>query len=358
MGLFRHGSFTKAYGLLQLTSERAAEGHLGLGRQVAEMVILRLFRGMGPGYYHMAGFWRREIPWSAKLRQLNGREFNEALRSLNPPQYRKLTQNKVPEKAILRLFGIPTPRFVGKLAVSYGLDTEGMPFRTAADLETQIRKRGLERVVFKRPEGHGGKDVHVISVSIGDIIRCAPLNDLLSDRPLAQFVSQELRLEAGEEWLVEEYFTQHTVLAGINPTSVNTVRIWVRLRRDSGEEVMTAYLRIGRQNMFVDNASSGGIVAPIDLASGELRSAQDPNPRRSTYPRHPDHGAMIEGVKLPFWNEVKSLSSKALRVFPRLNFAGLDVAIGPDGPAIIELNVVPDREGAAFTDCPNRDLMA
>jgi glutathione synthase/RimK-type ligase-like ATP-grasp enzyme len=33
-----------------------------------------------------------------------------------------------------------------------------------------------------------------------------------------------------------------------------------------------------------------------------------------------------------------------------MSFAGLDIAIGPDGPHVIELNVYPDKQGAAHLD--------
>ena len=42
--------------------------------------------------------------------------------------------------------------------------------------------------------------------------------------------------------------------------------------------------------------SSGGIVAPIDMATGRLRPAQDAHAKRQLYARHPYHAAAIEGV--------------------------------------------------------------
>ena len=42
--------------------------------------------------------------------------------------------------------------------------------------------------------------------------------------------------------------------------------------------------------------------------------------------------------------------------FQGLKFAGVDVAVGPGGPVIVELNVNPDREGAAFTDIPTKEV--
>lgn len=45
--------------VLELSRRRARDGHLGVMRQLGEMVVLFALRGVGPGYYHTAGFWRR-----------------------------------------------------------------------------------------------------------------------------------------------------------------------------------------------------------------------------------------------------------------------------------------------------------
>jgi glutathione synthase/RimK-type ligase-like ATP-grasp enzyme len=81
-------------------------------------------------------------------------------------------------------------------------------------------------------------------------------------------------------------------------------------------------------------------------------------PTRETYPVHPDNGAAIEGRRVPCWTEAKSLAEDCVTAFPELRFAGLDIAIGVDGPVVIEMNVFPDREGAAFVDMPTATILA
>ncbi len=348
--------FSKLAHFIALSRRRAREGHLPLSRQMLEMTVLALTRRMGPGYYHTAGYWRSGVPWNLKAGQLDAVSYRKLLARLNPMAYRKITQHKIAEKAVLTLFGIPTPGFVGLLCTNGGLDRDGRPLRSYADLEEFLRKMPMHGVVFKAVEGHGGKGVRPVLLRMGAPIFCHPAGRPDSQVPLEQYVASNLFLEAATAWLVEEYFEQHPTMRTMNPTSVNTARVWV-LRRGEGEsEVVTAYVRIGRSGMTVDNASSGGIVAPIHLGSGELRAAQDATAERGHYPCHPDHGAPIEGVCVPYWPEVQALAKKALSVFPRMRFAGLDVAIGPTGPVVIELNVQPDREGAAFTDYPSADL--
>jgi len=335
--------------ILALTRQRAAEGHLSATRQLAEIALLLPLRGVGPGYYHMAGMWRRELRWADKTSHLNVLEYRRALKRLNPEAYRKLSQNKIAEKAILSLFNLPTPRFLGRLCATVGLDASGKRLVCSADLADFVEGQGLRRLVFKELEGHGGSGVHLVDVTPGPPVHVVPLGEVV---PIAldAFCRDTLKLDEGGDWLVEEYLEQHPTLAALNPSSVNTIRIWVLRRVDGGSEIVTAYLRIGRAGSTVDNVQSGGIVAGIDPKFGTLHAAQDADMGRNFYACHPDHGTRIEGVSLPYWLEVQRISKIALGAFPELRFAGLDIAIGAEGPMVLELNVIPGREGAGRID--------
>ncbi len=341
---------------VRLSQLRASEGHLGLWRQLGEMVVLRSFHGVGPAYYHKAGFWKRELSWQDKTSQLSSRAYRRRVNALNPASYRKLSQNKIPEKAILTLFNIPTPRFLGRLHAHIGLDASGSPLRCAADLEQLARDNGASRLVFKPLEGWGGKGVHVPRVEYGRVMTLSEpgRNEAMS---VEDYCHRILGLDRNADWIVEEYFEQHPVLSAINPSSVNTIRIWVVEHASGDLQVLTAFLRIGRAGACVDNTSSGGIVAPVHLETGVLSAARNPRPQHDVYRQHPDHGASIEGVVLPGWKQTKELAKRALSAFPGMRFAGLDMAIGAAGPVVLELNVSPDRGGVAYTNCPSARLL-
>jgi glutathione synthase/RimK-type ligase-like ATP-grasp enzyme len=54
--------------------------------------------------------------------------------------------------------------------------------------------------------------------------------------------------------------------------------------------------------------------------------------------------------------EAKALALECLVAFPQMNFAGIDVAMSVDGPVIIESNVQPSHDGAAYVEMPTRDV--
>jgi hypothetical protein len=148
--------FAKAVKISALSQQRAREGHAPLLRQVAEMVALRLLRGVGPGYYHTAGFWRTGLLWRDKTGQMSAKEYRRFLARWNDPAYRKMSQHKIAEKAMLSLFNLPTPRFLGRIGREAGLDHRGRPLRDADDLAALLLQERIDRVVFKEVEGYGG----------------------------------------------------------------------------------------------------------------------------------------------------------------------------------------------------------
>jgi len=325
-------------------------------RQWIEMAALLALTGNGPRYYQLAGFWRKDVRWRQMRRHMSYREYQAELDRLNPMPYRKLSQSKVAEKAILTMMGIPTPRCVGFLDVECGRDTRGAPLRNADDLVRLLAREPADRLCFKLIEGHGGEGFVAAEVRRGaNSARFRPLNKD-GEMSAEEFVAF-LGLRPGHPRLIETYLIQHPAYAAFNPTSVNTLRLWV-LRRGARATTRLGYLRIGRGGSLVDNQSAGGIVAPIDLKTGRLSEATDGRPPRNVYRQHPDHGAPIEGVVLPLLREATALAEQCMTVFPDLNFAGVDVAMTPDGPMIIETNLQPDREGAAYVGMPTRDVFA
>ena len=339
-----------------LSLKRQREGHISALRQVAEMLAIFTMTGNGPGFYHMAGFWRRDVPWRDKLGHLGPGSYRKHLGKLNPPGYRKLSQNKLPEKSILQLLGFPTPRFLGYLHTVHGRAHNGEPLKNCDDLSRLLSSEQQDRIYFKPIEGWAG-----IMFDVVDIIRQG--DDVKFRRPGDQTILDIYgfcRTLHGDKktggLLIETYLQQHPDLAAFNPSSVNTFRIWVIQTRNGESRTVLAYLRIGRAGSLVDNQSSGGIVAPIDLESGVTGCAMDGLPTRELFPTHPDHGAAIEGRELPFWYEAKSLAERCLVAFPNLEFAGMDIAVTANGPVVVELNASPDREGAVFTETPTKGI--
>lgn len=342
--------------IVQQTLLRAQEGHLSVVRQALEMLVLRTCYGLGPRHYHIARYWRSELPWTFKTGFWPYKKFRSAVNEINSPLYQKLSQHKVCEKAILQLQGIPTPRFVGRLHNTRGICSSGRRL-TGPDVLNELLKNtpDLDRLCFKPVEGYGGKGFQAVEVIREEDVM---LRILDSQRALsvADFLSSVLAFEENGDYLIEEYLEQHPELARLNPSSVNTVRIWVCCI--GGESsVLGAFLRVGRRGSLVDNTSRGAQIFRLDHLSGVVGDGMEWNIHNDTFQCHQDSGERISGTILPYWPETLALAQQAVRAFPHIKFAGLDIAYTESGPAVIELNVEPDPEGAIIFDRPHRELM-
>ncbi len=343
------GVLARARALQRLVHDHAREGHLSYMRQWYEMAVLKLRHGIGVNYYQTAGFFRRGIPWSDKAAHLGAGDFVRRLDRLNPAPYRKLSQHKLAEKAILTLLRIPTPAYLGYAHRVAGRTAAGTPLRTLAEFEHFIDSLSCDRVCLKLIEGHGGAGfVAVERVTRPDGTRLAPLfgSEALT---IPELFDRYVASAPGGR-LVEAYLEQHPSYKAFNPTSVNTLRVWAYAAADQPATILGAYLRIGRAGALVDNHGAGGLVAPVDHDTGVLRAAVDGLPTHRIHPVHPDSGSPIEGVRLEFWREAMALAATALTVFPQTRLAGLDIAVATTGPAVIELNNYPGLDGVGVSN--------
>jgi hypothetical protein len=343
----------------RLARLREQDGHMSSLRQLVEAFVLRTFYGIGPGYYQMAGFWNKSVSWHDKVRHLSVGEYRKRLAILNPLNYRKLSQHKLAEKAMLGILSIPTPEFLGYYHGSFGRTVDNAPLVDAGSLDRFLAARvDLDKVCFKTVEGWGGHGFELIQLARGNSGGGLLRSRTGEHMDTAQFCSDVLNQAAGASgWVLEKFLVQHEQLSKLNPSSLNTLRVWALQYDTDVAKPLLAFLRIGRAGSIVDNRSSGGIVVPVDIRTGTLKAAFEGTPRRQAFPVHPDHGAQIEGIQIPFFAEALRLAADSVLAFPGIRFAGVDVAISPSGPSIIELNTSPERTGAAFVEVPTRDLL-
>lgn len=332
-----------------LATLKNSQAYLPFPRQLLEMGALFLGRGIGPGYYLQACWWRPEVPFGEKWSHANRKEYNTFIDRWNSRPYQKSSQHKVIEKAVLQLLGVPTPEFIGFLHPQRGTRADGTALRGLTDLERLCRELAGKKVCFKPVEGYGGAGFSAFDIgeADGQPVLVHPFTGAVT--AIIDWWQQAAQNPDG--YIVEHYLRQHDVLSAIHPNSVNTLRIWLYQAR--GEvRIAGAFLRVGRKGSMVDNTSSGGIYCPVDLATGILSHAANAKNPLETMDTHPDTGSAIRGVQLPYWGECQDVAARAMQAFPHVNVAGVDVAIAVDGPRMIELNVRPDQIGCARINLP------
>ena len=142
--------------------------------------------------------------------------------------------------------------------------------------------------------------------------------------------------------VLEQVLKQHEDMARLHPASVNTMRILTDLVDDT---VHIAYItvKMGRGGGVCDNSGQGGVLCRVDIESGRICSPATDD-YFNVYDKHPDTGIVFQGYQLPMVDEAIELAKKAARKVPQVGHVGWDVAITPNGPAIIEGNDFPGTD--------------
>lgn len=140
--------------------------------------------------------------------------------------------------------------------------------------------------------------------------------------------------------ICEQYILQHETMNGINPFSVNTIRI-VTLLDGETVNIISATLRTGSNaDTPVDNLRQNGIGAQVDIATGIVSTCGfDYN--KKLYMKHPVSGVQFLGLTIPNWSKAIALVKTAHSRLPQCKLLGWDIAITQTGADIVEANNAP-----------------
>jgi hypothetical protein len=151
-----------------------------------------------------------------------------------------------------------------------------------------------------------------------------------------------------DNYLVTSFVAQAEYARRMYPEATNTIRLLTAwdLAQDAPFITVAAH-RIGTsRSRPVDSFKGGlgGLSASLDMETGTLGPAvgMDSAGRRRSYSHHPETGAAIAGVQVPFWQAMKDMVLSAAGRTPQLPYVGWDMAVTDVGPCVIELN---DRIG-------------
>lgn len=141
---------------------------------------------------------------------------------------------------------------------------------------------------------------------------------------------------------LEQVLEQHPDMAKLHPQSVNTMRI---VTDRVGEKIYIAYIvvKIGRGDGYCDNSGQGGVICRVDPKTGRIISPATDDYFNVFY-KHPDTGITFRGYQLPMVDEAIAFAKEAAMVVPQIRHIGWDIAITPDGPAMIEGNDYPGTD--------------
>lgn len=138
--------------------------------------------------------------------------------------------------------------------------------------------------------------------------------------------------------VVEEFFKQHPEMNKLSLKSVNTIRMITFLDDDHIPRLLVSALKGGTDKM-VDNIGMGGMYTILSDEGEIIYPMIDYYFNRYTI--HPNTQEPLIGFKVPMYDAAIEMVKEAALKFPQVRYVGWDVAIGENGPCLIEGNANP-----------------
>ena len=314
-----------------------------VGSQLREILSLRF----GPGklrpleYYDFGLYDDTRFAPSAKREFVGKKRNREVDALLNNRQWRAIADSKLVSYAILTGLGITTPA-VHAIFHRRGRSFQSVPcLRTPAEMAEFLRAAMPYPVFGKPAQSHYGegavkinsldRERDLLLLAGGEEVR---LEDFIQS--LTQFPSA-----ARYGYLFQEVIGQHPEIEEVCGKAVATLRMLV-LADDDGPRLMRTVWRIPVAGAITDNfagGAAGNLAGWVNRETGVVeRVIQGIGLSETELEVHPDTGQPVRGLKLPHWEKIVSRTLDAAAALPGLRFQHWDVAIGPEGPMLVEVN--------------------
>ena len=237
--------------------------------------------------------------------------------------YKALVRDKYLFALMMDEYGLPIPKTYGFVINSQFFVQQEKKFKKLDD----ICNFDMD-VMVKPTTGNGGIGMFHITVSDGII---SYKNKSISIEELKKM------LRSNEMYILQEFVTsQHPDMASLFPKSLNTLRVTM-VRDDMGEiHLLGVMALMGMGDMIVSNWHYGGIIINVNCDGSLNEYGYSLSLKRINH--HPETGVIFKTFKVPFYNEIITICTKAMRLFYGLKSIGWDIAITSDGPIFIEGN--------------------
>ncbi len=199
--------------------------------------------------------------------------------------------------------------------------------------------RSLEDFVIKPSNGSAGNGIVVIVGREGDEwIGISGKRYSIEElrRHIADIIFGVYSFDKQDAAIIEQRIEQHQVFNNLFDRGLADVRIILfRNQPVLAMSRVPTLMSDGKANLH-----QGAIGMGIDIQDGRCHRAMHKGEPISA---HPDSGASLIGVHIPFWNEIISHSRNVAEAVP-LKYIGIDIAIASDGPVLLEINARPGLE--------------
>lgn len=137
-------------------------------------------------------------------------------------------------------------------------------------------------------------------------------------------------------YLIEECLENHPVINAINPSSLNTMRVYTMVDKDGDIHILNSFLRVGISGSDVDNWGAGGVGYHVNKDGIIDGYGIDKKCGKHAY--HPSTNVMMIGFRIPQYSKLVQFCKRIIERNKNAVYCGLDIAITENGFALVEIN--------------------
>jgi hypothetical protein len=203
----------------------------------------------------------------------------------------------------------------------------------------------LESDYFLKPNnGFGGADCFRIKY-LGDLLyEMEPLGLVLNKTNLKKYLKA---LSVKNDFIIQPVLLNHPDVLVLSNGSLVTSRIVTYLDKHDEVQLLFGQLYMPVEDSLTSNTNAIGCA--LDRETGILSSAINLSDPFKKIDFHPDGRGKITATVLPFWPEAIDLCKKTHNELRELPIIGWDIAFTPEGPFLIEGNLIWDVENWQLT---------
>lgn len=155
-------------------------------------------------------------------------------------------------------------------------------------------------------------------------------------------IIRQIQQSWAEGYLIQELLTPHPKIATIVGNRLSSLRIIV-IQSNGTPQIFRAVWKLPTGQNMSDNfmhGELGNLIANVDPKNGIVTNVIGKiNGELVNVESHPDTGAHLSKLTIPLWPKIVEYCTKASLLFPGLSMQHWDIAICPEGPVALEVNV-------------------
>lgn len=250
--------------------------------------------------------------------------YGEIVPYFSNPQFRRFGEDKCMHSVWFRDLKRPRTVVMNVAGVFYNSDFQPISIKKACKLCLE------EETFLIKPSIDSGE---------GRLIKFFEKEDITPKNIMKTFH------EMGANFIAQEAVKQHPVLASLNESSLNTIRV-VSFFFKGKVHILSTILRVGAKGARVDNIGAGGYACVIQ-PDGSLND-KGVN-RKAEWVEETNEGVVFKGIKVPAFEQIIEIIKKEHTKLAHFKLVGWDFSVDEQGdPVFIEYNVCPGSNQITF----------